>query len=55
MTAASTAISMLLCPSDPNIDPGANGGNPAAMCYSATMGDWFVWYKGAREAASPSA
>jgi type II secretory pathway pseudopilin PulG len=53
MTAASTAISMLLCPSDPNIDPGVNGGNPAVMCYGATMGDWFVWYKGGPRSRAP--
>src|SRR5262249_51405875 len=46
MTAANTSISMLLCPSDPLISPAANGGFPAVMCYGATMGDWFVWFKG---------
>ncbi len=46
ITAANTALSMLLCPSDPLIDPGSNGGNAAVMSYGACMGDWFVWYKG---------
>ncbi len=46
ITASSASLSVLLCPSDPLISPGANGGNPAVMCYGATMGDWFVWYKG---------
>jgi prepilin-type N-terminal cleavage/methylation domain-containing protein/prepilin-type processing-associated H-X9-DG protein len=53
MTAANTQISILLCPSDPLIDPGANGGNPAVMCYGATMGDWFVWYKGGPQSRAP--
>ena len=39
MTAANTSISLLLCPSDPLIDPGSNGGQHAVMCYGATMGD----------------
>ena len=46
MTASNTSLSVVLCPSDPNIDAGSNGGNSAVMCYGATMGDWFVWYKG---------
>lgn len=52
-TAANTSISILLCPSDPLIDPGANGGQKAVMCYGATMGDWFVWFKGGPSSRAP--
>jgi prepilin-type N-terminal cleavage/methylation domain-containing protein/prepilin-type processing-associated H-X9-DG protein len=53
MTAANTAIAILLCPSDPLISPSANGGQRAVMCYGATMGDWFVWYKGGPQSRAP--
>jgi prepilin-type N-terminal cleavage/methylation domain-containing protein/prepilin-type processing-associated H-X9-DG protein len=46
MTVASLSIDILLCPSDPDIDPNINGVHQGVMCYGATMGDWWVWYKG---------
>jgi prepilin-type N-terminal cleavage/methylation domain-containing protein/prepilin-type processing-associated H-X9-DG protein len=53
ITAANTAIAILLCPSDPKISPTANGGQLAVMCYGATMGDWYVWYKGGPISRAP--
>src|SRR5262245_24276123 len=49
MTAANTTLSVLLCPSDPLSD----GTVPAVMCYGATMGDWYVWYKGGPTSRAP--
>jgi prepilin-type N-terminal cleavage/methylation domain-containing protein/prepilin-type processing-associated H-X9-DG protein len=46
LTAAGYRIGLLICPSDPNTDLSASGGANAPTCYNATMGDWFVWYKG---------
>jgi prepilin-type N-terminal cleavage/methylation domain-containing protein/prepilin-type processing-associated H-X9-DG protein len=51
-TAANTTLSMLLCPSDPLASPGASG-QSAVMSYGATMGDWFVWYKGGPQSRAP--
>jgi prepilin-type N-terminal cleavage/methylation domain-containing protein/prepilin-type processing-associated H-X9-DG protein len=45
MTAAGYRIGLLICPSDPNTTLSTSG-SIAPTCYNATMGDWFVWYKG---------
>jgi prepilin-type N-terminal cleavage/methylation domain-containing protein/prepilin-type processing-associated H-X9-DG protein len=45
-TAAGYRIGLLICPSDPNSNVTTSGGFNAPTCYNATMGDWFVWYKG---------
>jgi prepilin-type N-terminal cleavage/methylation domain-containing protein/prepilin-type processing-associated H-X9-DG protein len=46
MTAAGYRIALLICPSDPNSNVVTSGGANAPTCYNASMGDWFVWYKG---------
>ena len=47
MTAAAYRLGLLICPSDPNTTvSAATGKSIAPTCYNATMGDWFVWYKG---------
>jgi prepilin-type N-terminal cleavage/methylation domain-containing protein/prepilin-type processing-associated H-X9-DG protein len=46
MTAAAYRLSILICPSDPNTNVSSGGVANAPTCYNASMGDWFVWYKG---------
>jgi prepilin-type N-terminal cleavage/methylation domain-containing protein/prepilin-type processing-associated H-X9-DG protein len=50
-TAAGYRLGFLICPSDPNSDVSTSAGASvgeydAPTCYNASMGDWFVWYKG---------
>jgi prepilin-type N-terminal cleavage/methylation domain-containing protein/prepilin-type processing-associated H-X9-DG protein len=45
-TAAGFRLAFLICPSDPNSNVVTSNGYNAPTCYNATMGDWFVWYKG---------
>jgi prepilin-type N-terminal cleavage/methylation domain-containing protein/prepilin-type processing-associated H-X9-DG protein len=52
MTAASLSLDIFLCPSDPDIDANRNGTHLGVICYGATMGDWFVWYKGGPQTRS---
>src|SRR3954447_17388274 len=45
-TAAGYRVGLLICPSDPNSNMVTSNGFNAPTCYNASMGDWFVWYKG---------